>query len=112
MAGDSSATPTSGERLLADLSRDDDPYRITVMIIQASRIADRLEKLAALLAGERSAWMHVRVNRDQVLEVRVDSALQEARQQTTVLRHLLAEIHRQRANIPMGPDDDDDLAGL
>jgi hypothetical protein len=112
MTGDSSAAQTSGERLLADLSRDDDNYRIEVMVIEAARIADRLEKLAALLAGEKSAWLHVRVNRDQILEVKVDNALGEARHQATTLRGLLAEIHRQRANIPMGPDDDDDLAGL
>lgn len=30
----------------------------------------------------------------------------------TTLRDLLYEVHRQRANIQIGPDDDDDLAGI
>lgn len=105
-------TLRAGERLVAELSRDGDPYSVTVMVVEAGRIADRLDKLAALLSGERSAWLNVRLNRDQVLEVRVDGALQEARAQATALRGLLYEIHRQRANIPIGPDDDDDLAGI
>ncbi len=100
---------TAGARLVDDLTRDGDPYRITVMITEAGRVADRLERLDGLISGERSAWLRVRVNRDQVVEVQVDKALQEARQQAGVLRQLLAEIHRQRAGIPMGPDDDDVL---
>jgi hypothetical protein len=105
-------TPTAGERLLADLGRDDDCYRITVMVVEAARIADRLEKLAALLAGEKSAWATVRIGRDGIAELKVDNALGESRHQATCLRGLLAEIHRQRAGIPMGPDEDDDLAGI
>lgn len=103
---------TAGARLVADLARDDDGYRITVMVVEAGRIADRLDKLAALLSGERESWLSLRINRDQVAEVRVDNALGEARHQATTLRGLLAEIHRQRAGIPMGPDDDDIVDGL
>lgn len=79
------------------------------MIIEAGRVADRLEQLDDLLSGKRSSWLHVRVNRDQVIEVQVDKALQEARQQAGVLRQLLGEIHKQRAGISMGPEDDDVL---
>jgi len=106
------ATPTAGERLLADLGRDDDPYRITVMVVEAARIADRLEKLAALLSGERSVWLSLRAGRDGQLDVKVDNALSEARHQATTLRGLLYEIHRQRSGIELGPDDDDDLDGI
>lgn len=81
------------------------------MIKEAARIADRLDQLDDLLSGKRSVWMHVRVNRDQVLEVRVNDPLREARQQTQALVRLLGQIHRQRANIP-GPGPDDDLADL
>lgn len=81
------------------------------MITEAGRIADRLQQIDDLLSGKKSAWMHVRTGRDQVLEVRVTDPLREARQQTSALVRLLGQIHRQRANIP-GPDPDDDLAGL
>jgi len=103
---------TAGERLVADLSHEDDPYGITVMVTEAGRIADRLDTLAALLAGEREVWLSLKLGRDKQLEVKVDNALGEARHQATTLRGLLAEIHRQRAGIPMVPDDDDDLAGI
>jgi hypothetical protein len=107
------ATPTAGDRLLADLSRPGDPYSITVMITEASRIADRLDRLAALLAGERSSWLSLRAGRDGAIEVKVDNALQEARAQATTLRGLLYEIHRERAGIEIGSEDDaDDLDNL
>jgi hypothetical protein len=106
------AAPTAGERLVADLGRDDDPYGIKVMVTEAGRIADRLDTLAALLSGERSSWLSLKLGRDKQIEVKVDNALGEARHQATTLRGLLAEIHRQRAGIPMGPDEDDDLDGI
>jgi hypothetical protein len=105
-------TKTAGQRLIDELSQPDDPYTLQMLIGRAAQTADWLDKLADLINGKRAAWMHVRVNRDQVLEVRIDGAMRESRQLTTELRHLLAEIHRQRASIPMGPDDDDDLAGI
>jgi hypothetical protein len=105
-------TPTVGDRLVADLSRDDDPYSVTVMVTEAARIADRLEKLAALLSGERSVWLSLKAGRDGQIDVKVDNALGEARHQATTLRGLLAEIHRQRVGIPMVDDDSDDLDDL
>jgi hypothetical protein len=107
------AQQTAGKRLVEELAKENDPYEITLMIIEAGRVANRLENLDALLSGERSAWLHVRVNKDQVLEVKIDNALQEARAQTTVLRNLITDIHRHRARIPMQDDPDDDvLVGL
>jgi hypothetical protein len=82
------------------------------MITEAGRIADRLDKLAALLAGERSSWLSLKLGRDGATEVKVDNALGEARHQATTLRGLLGEIHRQRAGIPLPDNDADDLAGI
>jgi len=105
--------PTAGERLVADLSRPDDPYGIVVMVTEAGRVADRLDVLAALLSGERKVWLSLRPGRgEQPVEVRVDNALGEARHQAAALRGLLAEIHRQRAGIPLVDGDDDDLDGI
>jgi hypothetical protein len=105
--------PSAGTRLVAELSKADDPYAITILIVEAGRLATRLEKLDALLTGDADAWLRLRINGDQTVEVKVDGALAEARQSATVLRHLLAEVHRQRALIPLlGEDDSDDLAGI
>lgn len=103
---------TAGQRLISALSKDEDPYALTVLIVEAARIADRLEKLDDLLSGEQTLWARLHwSDRKKVYEVYIDNALSEARQQATVLKHLLAEIHRQRAQIKTEPGDDD-LAGL
>jgi len=102
---------TAGQRLISDLSHQGDPYAITVMIVEAARIADRLERLDAALTGETQTWLRLTEGRDAVLELRVDNALAEARQQATVLRHLIAEVQRQRLHTKDAPTDDD-LAGL
>lgn len=106
------AKPTAGARLLEALSRPGEPFAIGVMVEESARIADRLERLDALLSGERSAWMQVKLGRDGSAEIKVDNALQEARSQATALRGLLAEIWRQRAKVPLLDTDDDDLDGF
>jgi len=105
-------TPTAGDRLVAELAHPGDPYGITVMVKEAGRIADRLDKLAALLSGERKEWLSLKLGRNELYEVKVDNALGEARHQATTLRGLLAEIHRQRAGFALIGDDDDDLSGI
>lgn len=100
-------TTTAGQRLSAELSKPDDPYSLTILIVEACRMADRLERFDALLSGERAEWMRLKVGAD-VVEVQVDKVLQEARQCATVFRHYLADIHRVRSGISTGPDDEDD----
>jgi len=98
---------TAGKRLIDDLTQQGDPYAITVLVLECGRIADRLEKLDALLAGEQTTWLRLRGDRDGDLYVSVDGPLAEARQQATVLRHLIAAVHRQRAGLlPIGGEDD------
>jgi hypothetical protein len=105
-----SNTKPAGERLVAALTQPDDPYTLTVLIVECGRIATRLENLDALLSGEQTLWARLRGGRDGDLYLSVDNALSEARQQATVLRHLLGAIERKREGIPV--NDDDDLAGL
>ena len=104
--------PTAGQRLLAELSAPGDDYSLQLLVQRAAHTADWLEKLDALLAGEKAAWATIRIGRDDVAELKIDNALSEARQQTTVLRHLLGAIHQRRSGVPMVADDDDDLANL
>jgi len=103
---------TAGSRLVAQLSTDDDTYSVKVLIERAGKTADWLERLDRVINGDRREWLLLKVGTDTV-EVMVDSPIREARQLQTELRHLLAEIFRQRAKIPMSDDDDDDvLTGL
>ena len=107
------ALEMTGSDLVAELSRDDDTISVQVMIREAGRIWDRLAKLDLILSGDVATWSKVVTGRDSVIEVRVDHALQEARQQTATLLRLLAEIEKQRSGAPAGDGDDSDgLAGL
>ncbi|MEB3021301.1 hypothetical protein [[Mycobacterium] crassicus] len=101
------AVPTAGQRLVAELAKDNDPYALRFLIEQAGHIADYLERLHALHAGDRDAWLKVKIGAKTV-EVVVNDPLREVRAQAEQLRRMLAEIHRQRAAIPMGNDDSGD----
>lgn len=100
---------SAGERLAEELARDGDPITIRELIGHAAQFADLIERCDDLISGKRSAWMQVRLSSDQVVEVRISDVVRERRQLTTELRHLLAEIHKQRAGLPMTFDDDDVL---
>jgi hypothetical protein len=98
--------------LLDSLSDPGDPPFLAALIVEAARIKHRLDKLDRLLCGDEDLWLRlVPYQGDlEVLQVKIDSGMQEARQQATVLRQLLAEIQRHKA--PDEPDDDDALDGL
>lgn len=104
---------SAGRRLFDSLHDELDPYSLTVMIVEACRIKDRLDKLDRLLSGDEDAWLRLVPSRGdvEVLEIRADSALQESRQLATVQRQLLAEIRRLKADTA-GPEEDDGLADL
>lgn len=101
----------TGAQLIEELSQPGDGIAMRIMLQEAARIVDRLNRIDALLSGDENLWARLVVGRDSVLEVKVDHVLQESRQQTTVLRHLLAEISRSRGGDP-GDDDADGLNGL
>lgn len=120
------AEPGAGERLRAQLERKEDGPGLTALIRQAARVADRLEMLAGINSGVESSWVRLDLRGivaaaddngknpvTVIVEAKIDSTIAEERQQTTLLRHLLAEIHKQRAG-SMGPNggggaEDDDL---
>lgn len=101
------------------LGRDGEPVGTAILVRQAARVADRIERIDAVLSGDADAWVRVGIPRSDdkrgriVVEVRVDDLVKEERQQTALLRNLLAEIHRQRSGQPADPPDpskeDDDL---
>lgn len=101
-------TDSAGKRLVKELSHDDDTYSIKVLIARAGETAGWLERLDAIINGDQREWLRLIVH-DDTVEVHVDNAIREARQLQTELRHLLAEIFKQRAKIPMSDDDDGDV---
>jgi len=65
-----------------------------VLVEEACRTADRLEKLDQLLRGDAEDWVRVREPRHEGddLVLVIDSALSEARQQGNALRQMLTSL--------------------
>lgn len=63
-----------------------------MLLEEACRIADRLDRLDALLIGDRDSWVRVVSDGNGEYELVIDSALTEARQQALALRQLLSSI--------------------
>lgn len=84
---------TRGERLIRDLRDGLGPEHV-VLLEEAGRIADRLDRLDAILKSERREWMHFRTQADESVRVVVTGVLSEAREQATALRGLIVEIAR------------------
>lgn len=99
-----------GQQLFDSLHEPTDDAAVTALEVEAARIVDRLDRLDRLVSGDVAHWARLAMGRDGVIEVRLDAALPEARQQANVLRQLLVEIHRRKSPGPQG--DDDDLAGI
>ncbi|MEU6582827.1 hypothetical protein [Nocardia sp. NPDC046763] len=100
----------AGEKLWNALESDAASFETGVLVLEACRIADRLEHLARILDGDTDIWARIAAGRDGELEIRVDGALQEARQQAGTLRQLLAAIAARRGAPEL--DDEDGLADL
>lgn len=77
-----------------------------VLLEEAARIADRLDRLESLLSGDVDAWMkltHRLLTQDY--ELHIDGALVEARQQALALRQILTSLPMKEAE-PDGDADD------
>lgn len=69
------------------------PPTTMVMVLEACRIVDRLERLDRQLHG--GDWLRFRRREDELhVIVHMDRALAEAREQATALRGLLADIEK------------------
>lgn len=72
------------------------PPMQAVLLLEACRITDRLEKLDRQLAGED--WLRFRVDDDGTeVTVVIDKPLSEARQQATALKQIMAELRQASA---------------
>ncbi|WP_232323095.1 hypothetical protein [Hoyosella altamirensis] len=103
-----------GQELFESLSTPADSFEMTALITEAARIKDRLDRLHRTISGDEDVWFRLVPARGDgdVLEVRVDSALTEARQLATVFRQMLAEIKKRRDDDGGNPDEYDPLDDL
>lgn len=90
---------TRGRRLWREITEahELDPMQV-VLLEEACRCADRLDKLEEKLSGREDAWAHLLSRMDlgdedtRVIELRIEGALSEARQQQNVFKQLLASL--------------------
>lgn len=102
-----------GAELYGALFRPEDEYSTTALVVEAARIKDRLDRLHSLTSGDADSWCRVfRSDFDGELVLKLDTAVSEQRQLTTVFRQLLAEIERRQGDDSGVGDGGDDLAGL
>lgn len=65
-----------------------------VLLEQACRIVDRLDRLEAILNGRDRSWLTLDLGDDGELTLSVDKLLGESRQQATALKQILAELRQ------------------
>lgn len=93
-----------GRRLWADLGGDQLAGGRRVLAEEACRLADRLDRLDALLTGNADAWLRFTVDEGgSEVTVVVDKALSEARQQQIALKQVLAELRQAAPAAPEVP---------
>lgn len=85
-----------------------------VLIVEACRIVDRLDKLDALIAGDAEQWIDIIETRGnpEVAEVVINKPLAEARQQALALKQIFTELRQLRGSSSgeAGGDEVDELA--
>lgn len=65
-----------------------------VLIAEAARMADQLEKLDQIIAGDDATWLQLDIpeGRPIKLVIPIQAAIAERRQSLTVFRHVLAQL--------------------
>jgi hypothetical protein len=97
-----------GTELWDGLHKSGDTADLTALIVEAARVKDRLDQLH--LALSTSGIVDMVETRDGIVQISVDNALVEARQQASALRSLLNDIAKRRG-LGRG-EEDDGLADL
>lgn len=102
----------SGSRLWRDVTAagEFDPLR-KLLLLEACRIADRLETLDRQLHGD--AWLRFRHNESGAeVTVYVDRVLAEAREQASTLRGIVVELLKSVGKAPANPKGGGKLASV
>lgn len=64
-----------------------------LLLTEACRLTDRLDRLDAILSGDVDVWARVQLPKNEsVLVLRIDSAAVEARQSANSLRQIVAQL--------------------
>jgi hypothetical protein len=100
-------TDAAGQRLIAALSKPNDPVELTILIEEAGQVKDMIDGLRPVLNGDSDAWLKVNIGAKTV-EVVVTNVVVQYRQLVEQLRKLITSINAARGAagiVPsVGPD--------
>lgn len=99
-----------GQALLDALTAPHDDAVTSTLVLEAARTKDRLDRLNRLTSGDEDAWCRV-LTVEGELVLKLDSAMSEQRQLTTVFRQLLSEIQKRQGDRG-AVDEEDPIADL
>jgi hypothetical protein len=75
------------------------------LVLEACRIADRLDRLDAMLRGSEDEWLRFQLpSEDAEIVLTVNPVLAECRQQATALQRLLDKLQTKPEPAAKGPD--------
>lgn len=65
-----------------------------VLMAEASRLADQLEKLDQIITGDDATWLQLEIPEGKPIKlvIPIQAAIAERRQSVTVFRHVLAQL--------------------
>lgn len=101
---------SGGTALHASLSLPGDDGPTRALIVEACRAKDRLDRLHRIVRGDVDTWTRVFTGEGELV-LKMDTAVSEVRQLSTVFRQLLTEIQRRQGD-GRGGEEEDGLAGL
>ena len=99
-----------GRRLFAQLSAPGNDAATDALVVEACRAKDRLDRLNQITSGDEDSWARV-FSGEGELVLKLDTAVSEQRQLSTVFRQLLAEVQRRQGS-HVSDGEEDGLAGL
>ena len=86
-----------GEALKASLEAPGDDAATRALIVEACRAKDRLDRLNRISSGDEDVWCRIFTGEGELV-LKLDTAVSEQRQLTTVFRQLLSEIRRRQGD--------------
>jgi hypothetical protein len=106
-------TESRGDKLYRLLSPNLGPETI-VVLEEAARLVDRLDRLDDILTGNRAEWMRFIENENGEVTVKLNNVVDSARLHAGTLAGLMREVRAAKAssNAPSGPTATGGISGL
>lgn len=99
-----------GRALFASLSLPSNDAALDALVVEAARTKDRLDRLNRVTSGDEDVWARIFTGEGELV-LKLDTAVSEQRQLSTVFRQLLSEIQRRQGD-RVSDDEEDGFKDL